>query len=319
MSLIEKQIIVDLWQKLLQPITVVQCEASGRKLAISLTSAGLPVNLTACDVVFYAQKPDNTILFNDCDVIDAASGSIEYTITEQTVVAAGVLNCWIVVTKTGATVRSQRFNLTVQESPDFTGAVESTSEFSDLEVALAIIAGFDARLTTAEGEIDTLQTDLTAAEGDIDDLEADKATLQSCRARAYLSANNQENLVHGTATKVILDGEEYDPGDNFNTSTYRFTAPVDGYYLINGSVLFTNVVADRYYMAIIYVYGTDVARNYIHASLTSFACAAVTTMQYLSAGQYIELYAQSNAGDNTVDILRGSKYTFLEVALMAAA
>lgn len=181
--MIIKQLHVDLWQKILQPITVVQHEAEGRRLAITLTGGGLPVNLTGCDVIFYAQKPDENILFNNCVIVDEAAGQVEYTITEQTVVLAGTLKCWIVVIKDGKTIRSQEFHITVQESPDFTGAVESTSEFTDLEVALATIAGFDARLTAAEGDIDDLQSDVTT-------LEAERSGWMAVdEAWAYASAN----------------------------------------------------------------------------------------------------------------------------------
>jgi hypothetical protein len=158
--MIIKQLHVDLWQKILQPITVVQHEAEGRRLAITLTGGGLPVNLTGCDVIFYAQKPDENILFNNCVIVDEAAGQVEYTITEQTVVLAGTLKCWIVVIKDGATIRSQEFHITVQESPDFTEAVESTSEFSDLEEALALVSGHEARITAAEGDIDTAESDI---------------------------------------------------------------------------------------------------------------------------------------------------------------
>lgn len=152
---------------MLQPVTVVQYEASGRTLAITLTSGSLPVNLSGCDVIFYAQKPDGNILFNNCEIVDAAVGDIEYTITEQTVAVDGILRCWIVIIKDGATVRTQGFDITVQASPNFTSAVESTDEFSDLEVALATIAGFNARLTTAEGSISILQGDMAAAQTNI--------------------------------------------------------------------------------------------------------------------------------------------------------
>lgn len=324
--MIIKQLHVDLWQKILQPITVVQHEASGRTLAITLTGGGLPVNLTGCDVIFYAQKPDENILFNNCVIVDEAAGQVEYTITEQTVVLAGTLKCWIVVIKDGATIRSQEFHITVQESPDFTEAVESTSEFSDLEEALALVSGHEARITAAEGDIDGLDTRLTAAEEDIDaaegkigDLENAQTVLKNARARAFLSAT-QGNLVSTEWTKVLLNAETYDPGNNFDSTTnHMFVVPVDGYYLIRGQVGYTGTVANKYYNSAIYVNGSSIAMMGVHTAVVATVTPVSGSTAYLTAGQYVELYARHGAGVDTVGVVGGTTITYLEIALLAAA
>jgi len=148
---------------------------TGRTLSIKLLGGGLPVNLTGCEVAFYAKKPDGTILFNACTIIDQTAGEIEYTITGQTVAVPGTLKCWLMVIKTGAVVRSQQFSIVVQEAEDDTGAIESQSEFSDLEAALGTLASYNSRLTTAEGDIDSLEGRMATAEGDIAALETGKA------------------------------------------------------------------------------------------------------------------------------------------------
>jgi len=53
---------------------------------------------------------------------------------------AGDLRCWILVIKDDAELRSIEFKVTVQPSEDDTEAIESTSEFTALDEALAAVA-----------------------------------------------------------------------------------------------------------------------------------------------------------------------------------
>ena len=40
---------------------------------------------------------------------------------------------------------------------------------------------------------------------------------------------------------ILQAGEQYDRGNNYNTSTYLFTCPVDGIYLVNVTVSVSNI------------------------------------------------------------------------------
>lgn len=44
------------------------------------------------------------------------------------------------------------------------------------------------------------------------------------------------SLTSSTYTKVPIDTEDFDTSSDFDTSTYRFTPSVEGYYQINGTV-----------------------------------------------------------------------------------
>jgi hypothetical protein len=54
---------------------------------------------------------------------------------------------------------------------------------------------------------------------------------------AYLSAS--QSIAGSTTTLVTLDVDEFDIGNNFNTSTNRFVAPVAGRYLFTAGLQFT--------------------------------------------------------------------------------
>jgi microcystin-dependent protein len=152
--LINKQIAIDPWQKFSEPITVVQYEGGSRTIKIQLNSGGLPIDLTGTTVVFYARKPDDTILFNACTIIDAEKGLVEYTLTTQMCAVAGSLKCWIETIKTSAVLRTQEFQIEVQASEDSSGAVESTDEFTALEAALATVGEYDSRIESVETQAD---------------------------------------------------------------------------------------------------------------------------------------------------------------------
>jgi hypothetical protein len=136
------------------------------------------------------------------------------------------------------------------------------------------------------------------------------------RCRAYLN-NAQDNLVDSTETLVLLDAENYDSNNNFTGSLY--TAPVNGYYSLKGSVGYKNVVADKRYFAEIMIGGT--VRSYsIHSfAVTGNHTVQVATDYYIEAGTTVGLYAQAIPGVNTVDLIPGIATTYLSIHLLSAA
>jgi hypothetical protein len=130
-------------------------------------------------------------------------------------------------------------------------------------------------------------------------------------------------LTDATFTLVALDAENYDPGSNYNVSTYEFTVPTTGYYAVNGSVLFSGVIADKRYTVAIYVNGVRVSNNDNHSSQCAagaggdYLSVQVSDIMYLLSGWYVQLYARANAGANTVDVYGGSPFTYLAIHLLS--
>jgi len=144
----------------------------------------------------------------------------------------------------------------------------------------------------------------------------DNAPNISPKARAYLSAA-QSNLSNNTWTKILLNTESYDAGSDFDTTNNRFVAPVTGYYLVSGMVRFENVVADKRYLASIFVNGGNYTSNSVHASTTVALAVPVTVIAPVTAGQYIELYAYQSSGVSTVDVGGGAANTSMVVHLLS--
>jgi len=168
--MVNKSAQVDVWKAYKTPVEIVQYEGDGRVINFVLTSNGQAVNLTASTVVFYAEKPSGAIVYNNCSITDAAAGKASYTITTQTCLESGTLNCFIEITTADPTVlRTQTFEITVTESDDVSGAVESTSEFTELTYALALTTGFDARITQNESDISDNAANIATNTSDIAD------------------------------------------------------------------------------------------------------------------------------------------------------
>lgn len=59
--------------------------------------------------------------------------------------------------------------------------------------------------------------------------------------KAYISTSGDaQTIASGDRVNVTFDAEEYDIGGNYDTSAYKFTAPVNGIYHFNAKVLWDN-------------------------------------------------------------------------------
>lgn len=127
--------------------------------------------------------------------------------------------------------------------------------------------------------------------------------------------SGQLNLVDGVVTNVSLDhiGSNFTDGIE-NTGTYKITPGIAGLYYVSGQVTFENVVADKYYYAMIKkangpaVY---IAFAQGHSSNTEYLAVPTSTIAYLTETDFLQLVACSHSGDNTVDIKAGEYFTNL--------
>jgi hypothetical protein len=133
---------------------------------------------------------------------------------------------------------------------------------------------------------------------------------------AYMFASSQ-SVTSGTFTKVQFDTKTFDTATAYNTSTYRFTAPIAGYYQISASVDLNTTSAGLFYIWSIYKNGTEYNRMF---DLRVLSTAGVTeshssgsSLIYLALNDYIEIYGYINGstatfagGSPTVSFFSGS-------------
>lgn len=128
---------------------------------------------------------------------------------------------------------------------------------------------------------------------------------------AYQSS--AQTLSSNTWTKIQFQTKEFDTNSNFdNTTNYRFTPSVAGYYQINGSFQIStticNVVLGIYKNGSAYKWG---------ANPTPGGGTNVSSIVYLNGStDYVELYGNVSVGQNTAAAIQ---YTYFQAALVRAA
>jgi hypothetical protein len=131
----------------------------------------------------------------------------------------------------------------------------------------------------------------------------------------YRGGANQA-LVTATFTKVQLSTEEFDTNSNFdNTTNYRFTPTVSGYYQISGSVGLTGT--NTRILCAIYKNGSEYFRG-VDASVNVSQVVVSGLVYFNGSTDYIELYVLGTFV-GTSDIASGQKYTYLTGALVRSA
>ena len=76
---------------------------------------------------------------------------------------------------------------------------------------------------------------------------------KSTNTNNYGSAGSLTTTVANVA--ILLAGEEYDRGDDYNTTSKLFTCPVDGIYLVNAHVSVGNIGSNRQIWVMAYTLG----------------------------------------------------------------
>ena len=114
--------------------------------------------------------------------------------------------------------------------------------------------------------------------------------------RVYSSGNT--SCAQNVATKIALNNAQYDTNSNFNTSTYRFTPTVGGYYQVNAVVAFLSYTASYVTLAIYKngsAYSGFGSSYYAGTGIASFTTSDIV---YLNGStDYMELYVtQGTAG-----------------------
>jgi hypothetical protein len=144
------------------------------------------------------------------------------------------------------------------------------------------------------------------------DSEALNATI-ACRA--YL--NGAQNTTSGATTKVLLDTENYDTGSDFDTDNSRFVAPKTGYYQVNASIRYNDLADGSESRVLIYVNGAVYSGSVTYLGVTNGdPSSSLSDLVYITAGQYIELYAVQNSG--TEALTTGTANNFMTVHFVGA-
>ena len=98
-------------------------------------------------------------------------------------------------------------------------------DFSDVTVTAADAFLYGDATDSGNTKKDTIQ-------GVLDLVPAGGAWTEGC----FADLSVDKTVANSTGTQVQLDRESFDIGSNFNTSTYLYTIPSDGYYFVHWQV-----------------------------------------------------------------------------------
>lgn len=124
----------------------------------------------------------------------------------------------------------------------------------------------------------------------------------------------------GAFTKVALNAELFDTGNNFDSTTNnRFTTPVNGFYMLSGSVQFS-VLANTHCAMTLFKNGSELMRGAEGTSqnITSNWQGSGGGLVQLVAGDYIELLAYQSQGA-AATVGGGSSSTYLTGFLVSVS
>jgi hypothetical protein len=127
-----------------------------------------------------------------------------------------------------------------------------------------------------------------------------------------------QTITSSTFTKINFNTEAWDTNSNYDTSTYRFTPTVAGYYQVNCSIdagastLATRVLANIYKNGSAYRFGTNLGTS----AGDSFSSICTSLVYMNGTTDYIECYGYIIA---TTAIISPSGSTWFDACLVRSA
>jgi hypothetical protein len=127
---------------------------------------------------------------------------------------------------------------------------------------------------------------------------------------AYMTTG--QTLTAATYTKLAFNATTFDTASAFNTSTYRFTAPVAGIYQVNtrGGLASTtgSFYPTIYKNGAVYMYGVPSVNVSSVDNASSFG-----TLISLTINDYVEIYAYTNSTQTSTSASNATDFSMVMV------
>jgi hypothetical protein len=131
---------------------------------------------------------------------------------------------------------------------------------------------------------------------------------------AYLGS--AQSLTGSVNTKLQINTKEFDTASCFNTSTYRFTPNVAGYYQVNAVATGSNTAYTFAYITV-FKNGAGVKGSTNYSQSVNYPSAVLSTLIYMNGTtDYLELYFNGSA---TASVLAGADTTVFQAFLARSA
>jgi protoporphyrinogen oxidase len=179
-------------------------------------------------------------------------------------------------------------------------------------------------LQSSGGGSVTLQEPSTASNVTVTIPAATGTVMVNGNMPAFIAYGNADQAISdSTATKIQYNIEVYDTANCYDTSNYRFTPNVAGYYWVHAFFEYQgqSPAGNTLYSAWIYKNGSQWKRAQFQAALGGNWKAEVQSLMYMNGStDYIEIYTYQNFGSSrTVYNSNGQIYNGFEATLVRAA
>jgi len=135
---------------------------------------------------------------------------------------------------------------------------------------------------------------------------------------AYLSSN--QSIGSGSLAKMQCNTEEFDTNNNYDNSTnYRFTPTVAGYYQVSGGAELRYTSGSLSSFICIYKNGSAFKFGSNTMNTNVYQQVTVSALIYLNGStDYVEMYAQQNSG-GSANIGGNQNTSYFQAAMVRAA
>lgn len=210
----------------------------------------------------------------------------------------------------GATLQVFINGVKQKRTVDFVETTPSTGTFTMDEAPLtgdAIFVCYSYNLNPSSNAdtVDGINANTTATANNLMPLDANAKFSSNLLSNPYKFSAYRNAALNTTAgwTNIFqIDAEKFDTNNNYNTSTYKYTVPVTGYYSFYGGFCFAAGAAGRHFVVSIFVDNGEAFRGTESTSGASanFAGNVATPPIYLTANQYVTLGVYIDTGSLAV-------------------
>jgi hypothetical protein len=131
--MITKKIKLKTWETNYAILYANQGEINSRFIEITFIAQNQNLDLTNKTVTIYAAKPDGNLIYNNCTISDAASGTAMVGLTSQMSEMPGTVVCELhIFDENECLLKVKGLQIMVIHCDDFTSAIQSTSEYNAL-------------------------------------------------------------------------------------------------------------------------------------------------------------------------------------------
>jgi hypothetical protein len=137
---------------------------------------------------------------------------------------------------------------------------------------------------------------------------ANGGTSTSSPPGCFVRRSTAQSLTNNTWTVIEYATETYDPTNAYNTSTFKFTPGVAGYYLIHASATLDAASAQCYFTMAVLANGvTYLSANTVYIPLGGIITANATAYVYLNgSSDFVQGYAIQSNGSSAAQSLRAN-------------